>query len=719
MILILVLAACNGAQPTTTVPPTYQPTYSPMGEIPDQAPTTTLIPSTTETAAPTPEPVKSPLVIEPGNAGQVTELAKLGKGAILSDPSYAPEGMPIYSAGGKWMAIPTSGGIYLYDAATLEELRRIPASTPFIAFYPDASLLAASGHGIVTLWDPATGEQVGELPGNPQDWYWELSISADGALLSAVSWNREVAVWSLTSKEMVHTFPGDRLRFSPDGELAVVVVYGENQVHLYETRSGTEVNQWEAHNAGFAPGGQLWLEDEKTVRLVYIDRDLVTAPFEGVKPSFSADGTLMSLFANGQISLYDHQNGRRTQMLAGNFTQMDGVLFSPDGQTLAGDVYSLHCPTCTEIDGLDRSLVLWRAADGSIIAKNEHPSGWIAYSADGSSLTAVEMESMQIINTGDGSIIKQIDGFTNPVAGMALSPDGKTLAAVHSAEKYTLRLWDLGTGSVRQALSSQNSITSNNVEVAYSPDGKFIAVGEDLWDLVTGERLIGVEQAIGQKTSCWPSSVAFSPDGKDLATGCFEGQLDLWSFPDGALLQSIGDYTSWVNGLAYSTDGANLAAIYSDPDYLVQVWQLPQGTPFFKLTGGHFTRVSYSADGRTIATVAAKAENEQYGWPAGMVQLWNSSDGRELAQLKVDDAVSIAFSPDGRIIATGSLDGTVRLWQVAGEEPPPGAVGGRLLMEAHNHYQQVQRLAFTPDGRELISGSLDGTILRWGIAIAP
>ncbi len=709
MILILVLTACSGAPPTTSVTATYPPTGTPIVEVLDQVTTPTVTLPAVETASPSPDADINP-VIKPENAGQLTEVMKLGKGAILSDPAYAPEGMPIYSADGKWMAIPTSGGIYLYDAATLKELGVIPASTPFIAFYPDASLLAASGNGNVTLWDPATGGQAGVLQGNPEDWYWELSITADGSLISAASSNREVAVWSLQSKKKIFTFPGDRLRFSPDGHMAVVVEYGENQVHLYETSSGTEVNQWAARNAGFTPAGQMWLEDEKTVRLVYIDRDLLSAPFEGIQPSFSADGKLMPLFANGQISLYNHINGRRTHILEGNFSQIDGVLFSPDGQILAGDVYSLHCPTCTEIDGLDRSLVLWKAADGAIISRNKHPSGWMAFSADGSSITAVEAEAVQVINAADGSITRQIDGFTTAVAGMAISPDGKTLAAVHSTDEYTLRLWDLKTGHVNQALSNQQGISLDNVEVAYNPDGKFIAVGGDVWDLAASKRMTVMEQAIGQKTSCWPSSVAFSPDGKELASGCFEGQLDLWSFPDGALIKSIGDYTGWVTGLSYSPDGEQLAAIYSVPDYLVQAWQLPQATPAFKLSEAHFTRVSYSTDGLLIATVAASAENEQYGWSAGMVQLWNAVDGKEIAQLQVDDAVSVAFSPDSRILATGSLDGTVRLWEVAGD---------RLLMVARRHFQQVQRIAFTPDGRSLISGSLDGTILQWGVPPMP
>jgi len=710
IILILVLTACRGAPPTTSMPARDQTTPTPTVKVLDQVPMPTLISSTTETATPTPEPVKNPVVIEPGNAGQVTELAKLGRGAILSNPSYSPEGMPIYSSDGKWMAIPTSAGIYMYDAVTLEELHRIPVSTPFIAFSPDASLLAASGRGAVTLWDPATGEQVGELPGNPEDWYWELCFSPDVSLLSAVTWNGKISVWSLTSKEKIFTFPGDRLRFSPDGELAVVVVYGDNRVHLYETRSGTEVNQWDVHDAGFTPGGQLWLEDDESVRLVYIDRDQTTAPFDGIQPSFSADGTLMALFANGQISLYDHQKGRRTQMLEGNYVQIDGVLFSPNGQTLAGDVYTLHCPTCTEIEGQYRSLVLWRVVDGSIITRIDHPSGWIAYSADGDSLTAVEMESMQIINTVDGSIVRQIDGFTNPVEGMAISSDGKTLAAVHASGEYTLRLWDLETGLVIRALHGRQNFTISNVEVAYSPAERYIAVGGDLWNLAAGKQLTGMEQAIRAVTSCWSSGVAFSPQGDILATGCFEGQLDLWHIPDGALLKRIGGYSSWVNELAYSPDGNRLAAIYNVPDYLVQVWQLPEGTPSFKLTGGHFTRVSYSVDGLIMATVAANVEYDQYGWPAGFVQLWNASVGKEIAQLKVDDAVSIAFSPDSRILATGSLDGALRLWEVA---------GGGLLMEARRHYQQVQRLVFTPDGRSLISGSLDGTIIRWGISPTP
>ena len=631
----------------------------------------------------------------------------LGKGAILSSPSYAPDGMPIFSLDGLHMAIPTSARIYLYNATNLEEQYSIPVGTPFIAFSPDSRLLAASQPVAVSLWDPATGVQKGELLGDPGDVLWEVSFSPDGSLLAAVTWNRQVYIWSLADGERRFTLPGDRLRFSPDGELAVTVVYGENQVHLYETSNGTETNKWDMANAGFTPGGQLWLEDGETVRIADTDRDLMTAPFKGSQPSFSADGSLMALYDQGHIWLYDPNKGRRIQALEGSFESLDGMLFSPDGQTLAGDIFTLHCPTCSEAEGLGRYMVLWRLSDGAIISKIEHPSGWMAYSSDGSSVAVFTTESVQIVKAADGSPIASIDGFTAPVVGMALAPQGDTLASAHALDPYTLRFWELSDGQVVRTLQgSNNASAETGMALAYSPDGNYLAVRGDIWDLAAGEQLTEMEQAITAVTSCWATGVAFAPETDALATGCFEGQLDLWSVPDGASLKRIGGYSSSVDDLAYSPDGKSIAAVYGVPDYLVQVWKIPSGEPAFKLTGGHFTRVVYSPDGSKLATVMANEEYDQFGHPAGYVQIWSGANGEQIRQLDLNDAVSLAFSPDDQILATGSFDGTLRLWEVA---------SGRLLVETRGHSASIQRLIFTPDGARLISGSSDGTISLWGI----
>lgn len=67
---------------------------------------------------------------------------------------------------------------------------------------------------------------------------------------------------------------------------------------------------------------------------------------------------------------------------------------------------------------------------------------------------------------------------------------------------------------------------------------------------------------------------------------------------------------------------------------------------------------------------------------------------------------SIRFSPDDDRLLSGSMDGTVRLWDVA---------TGQELCKLHGHEKGVMCVAFSPDGRTAVSGSADGTARLWAI----
>ena len=64
----------------------------------------------------------------------------------------------------------------------------------------------------------------------------------------------------------------------------------------------------------------------------------------------------------------------------------------------------------------------------------------------------------------------------------------------------------------------------------------------------------------------------------------------------------------------------------------------------------------------------------------------------------------MAFSPDGKTVLTGSLDETARLWD-AGTGNPIGA--------ALQHQGEVYRVAFSPDGKTVLTGSHDKTARLW------
>ena len=91
-----------------------------------------------------------------------------------------------------------------------------------------------------------------------------------------------------------------------------------------------------------------------------------------------------------------------------------------------------------------------------------------------------------------------------------------------------------------------------------------------------------------------------------------------------------------------------------------------------------------------------------------MVKLWDVEAARELATLAghTGIVIRVAFSPDGTMLASGSFDDTVKLWD---------ARTGRELATLAGHTETVFRVAFSPDRTMLASGSYDDTVKLWDL----
>src|SRR5207237_18002 len=98
------------------------------------------------------------------------------------------------------------------------------------------------------------------------------------------------------------------------------------------------------------------------------------------------------------------------------------------------------------------------------------------------------------------------------------------------------------------------------------------------------------------------------------------------------------------------------------------------------------------------------AATQGYG-PANVLSLLKDLRGHlhRAWQAHTDTTIAFALSPDEHTLASGSMDGSVKLWEVE---------NGALLWSGW-HTQGTTCLAFSPDGRLLASGGLDATIRLW------
>ena len=316
----------------------------------------------------------------------------------------------------------------------------------------------------------------------------------------------------------------------------------------------------------------------------------------------------------------------------------------------------------------------------------------LAFSPDGKTLAAAcydgSIRLWEVLTAGRRATLT---GHTRRATSLAFSPDGRLLAS-GSTDK-TIRLWDLNTGKPRAVLRGHGAPVHS---VAFRPDGRLLASAgggqaAQLWDVDTGERKAVLKGHPAR-------AVAFAPDGKALASCGTEPVLQLW--PDRESLfrvDSEGVVRLWdVAGgrpkvllrrpyshphfVAFSADGTLLASasmtlgawLFDVPGRKVRRTLRqdrgsrppPKPRMLTALPGWSTRTFAFSPDRQTLALIGPCAGEDQAGIMD--VCLWDTNAARVLAVLPGYYSMTnaVAFSPDGKLLAVGSVDGTVRPWDV-------------------------------------------------------
>ncbi len=590
---------------------------------------------------------------------------------------------------------------------------------------------AATGERISTTTGAGSGSQVG-----PNE-KLELAFSADGRLF---------ATWS---------------DFSPD-------------IRLFETATGEEVRRLRVpegplYKPQFSPNGRFLATGGPAQRLSEGGCCPQTYLFD------LRTGELLSI--NNEIGPIAFSPDGKRQLTADSWSPGGSVWFAgyvhdvrafdrrPLGQEVGVPIY--HLPGQQADVPIYEGPVGTRRLRGLTLLGHEGDVNSAAWSPDGARIATSSPDQM---NVYDASITKPYElkdpnnhvlpEFTvSPPAGLftAVAFGPGSLIATGMSDGTTV-VWKLSTDGAKPILTLAGHEAAVG-GVDFSPDGTRLVTSSDgtvkVWDITPGGG--GAEWL----TLPGAGGVAYSPDGSRLAIGSEDGSIHVYDAAIGKLSLVLRGHKGRVNALAFDSSGSMLASA-GFADGTARIWDTESGTELATVDLSRFQRpstrpaprcglhpqglkqvfdVAFSPDGTMLTTggwfgpsstlmwdsatgrlrrILAQGPDSEEQWgrsidfsPDGRlvagegqdsVFVWAVEDGRLVARIDQQQVDALAFSPDGRRLVTGSLEGDVDVWD---------ARTGRQVDSLNGNLGQVLDLAFSPDGNRLATSSTDGIVRLW------
>ncbi len=424
--------------------------------------------------------------------------------------------------------------------------------------------------------------------------------------------------------------------------------------------------------------------------------------------AYSPDGKWIASGADDHtVRIWDRATGKELLRFDGHSDDVHFVAFTPDGKYI---ISSSGWHTHGRPGAQDPCTLKWEAATGKFVGRMPAnrwnlPMAALALSPDGTTLAACLTPELYISDVTNGRLLRTFAAEDGIVMKMSFSPDGHHLAMI--ADGHGVSLIDVGTGKqiwLNNVLRKDPFRVEPTVYgVAFSPDGRRLAVCVSregparVLDSATGDEICRFDNRNGP--------LVFSRDGKQVI-----GAIGIWDAATGEKVRDLNPKVIWNYELALSPDGKQLVDAGSSA---LQFWDIATGKGITQPAAslGLISQIQLAPDLKSMVTFSMFD-------PEDGVRLWDLQTCRQVSAFPGAMHNPVALSPALDLLAYGTYgEGEVSLRQVSEWATKHSLPGFAVGLTTLTFTRDGQRLIATTNGNpgEAKSAFNGGPILMWDV----